>query len=170
MRIGEVKKGRASFLTKEALAFLLLYAAAPALADECTGGGAGTVSVTTTTLSFTDYNARDSAVDTASFTVTAACSGGSGGSVLPPLTVALAAGDGSYTQREMLQGAHVLDYQIFTNAGLTDVWGDGSGATSLPSTAGGAASQDFPGYGAIPPGQWVTAGSYADEITVTVSY
>jgi len=153
-----------------ALTLVCLVAAGPAFADECTGGAAGTVSVTATSLDFADYDARTTGPDENTFTVTAACSGGSGGAVLPPLQVALSTGDGSYTQRYMAKGADTLNYQVFVNAGLTQVWGDGSGATSIASTGGGTASQNFSGYGAISPGQWVSAGSYSDLITVTVSY
>jgi spore coat protein U-like protein len=153
-----------------ALTLLCLLAAGRASADECTGGAAGTVSVTATNLDFADYDARTAGPDENTFTVTAACSGGSGGAVLPPLQLALSTGDGSFTQRHMEKGADTLNYQVFINAGLTQIWGDGSGATAIVTNAGGTASQNFAGYGAINPGQWVSAGNYTDNITVMVSY
>jgi spore coat protein U-like protein len=152
------------------MSLIVLPAAGPAFADECTGGAAGTVSVMATSLDFAEYDARTAGADVNTFTVTASCSGGGGGAVLPPLQLALSTGDGSYAQRRMEKGADTLDYQVFLNAGLTQIWGDGSGATAIASTGGGTASQNFAGYGAISPGQWVSAGSYADSLTVTVSY
>jgi spore coat protein U-like protein len=153
-----------------ALILACLLLATAARADECTGGDAGSLSVIATPLNFADYVAISGMADETSFTLTAECSGGLGTPVLPPFNVSLSPGNGSYTQRHMTKAADVLNYQIFSDAGMTTIWGDGSGGTSTVGSAGGAASQDFQGYGAIPAGQWVSPGSYEDVITVTVSY
>jgi spore coat protein U-like protein len=108
--------------------------------------------------------------DVVPFSVTLACVGGSGNSTLPESSVALSAGSGSYSDREMQQGNTRLAYQVFMNAGLSTVWGDGSGATSVMSSPGGTSSQEIIGYGVISPGQWVQPGIYSDTLTVTVSY
>lgn len=83
-------------------------------------------------------------------------------------------GSGTYSSREMAAGSHTLEYQLYTDAARTTVWGDGSGATEVVSDGYllslGPETRNYPVYGAVPPGQWVAAGSYADTITVTVNY
>jgi spore coat protein U-like protein len=152
-----------------ALSLVLCLAAKAAWAGECAGAD-GSVTVSVTALSFGDYFASAPAADTGNFTVTASCVGGTDSPVLPPLSVALTSGLGGFAARMMANGPDSLSYQIYTDAALNNVWGDGSGGTTLDSTGGGAPSQDFTGYGRIPAGQWVSVGSYADSITVTVGY
>lgn len=83
-------------------------------------------------------------------------------------TIALSTGNGSYGQREMLSGAIVLDYNLYTNASRTTIWGDGSGVTSNVGGSGVSASHTV--YGRVPALQNKPAGSYADTIVVTVTY
>ena len=83
-------------------------------------------------------------------------------------TVSLGTGGGSYGQREMLSGATILNYNLYTNATRTTVWGDGSGITSTVSGSGVSASHTV--YGRIPARQNKPAGSYTDVIVVTVTF
>jgi len=45
-------------------------------------------------------------------------------------SIALSAGNGSYTQRTMVFGSHVLEYNLYRDAALQQVWGDGSSSSS----------------------------------------
>jgi spore coat protein U-like protein len=83
-------------------------------------------------------------------------------------TVSLDSGSGSYAQRMMSGGAGQLGYNLYTDSSRTTVWGDGLGATSNVSASG--ILVDLPVYGRIPARQNVGAASYADSITVTVTY
>jgi spore coat protein U-like protein len=87
-------------------------------------------------------------------------------------TVALSTGNGSYTQREMKSGSHILDYNIYTNSGHTTIWGNGSSGNSTNSgsfTASGG-NTSFTAYGEVPAQAGPASGSYTDSITVTVTY
>ena len=73
---------------------------------------------------------------------------------------------GTYTTRTMLSGANSLDYNLYTDAARTQVWGDFfTGGTISVAPAGTPATLNV--YGRIPAGQNVATGSYTDSITVT---
>lgn len=95
-------------------------------------------------------------------------------------TIALNGGvNGTLAQRKMKDtgsSTDLLNYQLYTTAGNTAVWGDSTGGTSTQSytSASAATVQPFTVYGTIPSGQNVTpssvANSYQDTITVTVTF
>lgn len=131
----------------------------------------GTPAVSATSLAFGSYSPQASLAQQSNVTVTAACAGGLAGGTLPPFTVAMSTGSGSFSQRKMISGTYSLKYQIYTSASLSTVWGDGTGSTStIAGGNGGTASQTLTGYGVISINQYVTPGSYTDTITVTLSY
>jgi spore coat protein U-like protein len=152
-----------------ALILSLILAAPTAWAGECSGPD-GSVTVSVTPLTFNDYFASNPAPDIGNFTVNAACTGGSDSPVLPPLSVGLTTGSGNFGARTMANGAAILDYQIYSDETLINVWGDGAGSGAAVSTSGGSQSQAFTGYGKIFAGQWVTVGTYTDRVTVTITY
>jgi spore coat protein U-like protein len=90
-------------------------------------------------------------------------------------TVELSSGtSGSFTTRTLKNGSSSLSYNLYTSASLAQVWGDGTGGTQTMTGSFPAALlmnvQTFNIFGNIPGGQNVPMGSYADTITVTVSY
>ena len=78
--------------------------------------------------------------------------------------------DATITTRKMQSGTNSLDYSLFTDAGGTTVWGDGT----TGSTIGGTGTGQFVATaitGVIPANQTtVPAGTYTDTVTVTVNY
>lgn len=48
-------------------------------------------------------------------------------------TIALSTGSGTFLQRTLVFTTHRLDYNLFTDAARTTIWGDGSGGTSMVS-------------------------------------
>jgi spore coat protein U-like protein len=91
-----------------------------------------------------------------------------------PFTVALNAGNtGSFTNRLMVSGANTLQYNLYTTAALTTVWGNGTAATATNSGAGTGVSTPvaFTVYGSIPSQPTAVPGTgYTDTVTVTVNY
>jgi spore coat protein U-like protein len=77
----------------------------------------------------------------------------------------------SFANRRMTAGANLLNYNIYTTAARTVVWGNGTGGTAtLPGTGTGTA-QSVTVYGRVASGQTsVPAGSYVDTVAVTVTY
>lgn len=82
--------------------------------------------------------------------------------------VLLSAGVGTFAQRRMEQGTARLNYNLYSDAALTSIFGDG---TPPSVTVADVARQiDILIYGRIPIDQWVDAGPYADTITITINY
>jgi spore coat protein U-like protein len=95
-----------------------------------------------------------------------------------PYTVALNAGTtagGTLAQRLMGSGANKLQYNLFTTAALTTIFGDGTGGTGTGAGtgAGVATANTLTVFGQLPDNatnQAAVPGSYSDTITVTVTY
>jgi spore coat protein U-like protein len=157
----------------------LLLAAAEA-APGATASATMTVSVTVAStctvsanpLNFGTYQPGQGNMS-ASTTLAVLCSKGA------PFSVALNAGTGGagVTQRLMAMGANRLQYNLYTTAAHTTVWGDGSQSTATVSGVGrglanGAAVTQTV-YGQVPDtaaNVSLSPGLYSDTITVTVSY
>ena len=142
-----------------ALGALVLWCAtcsAPAL-------GAVTCSFTVASgVNFGNYDVFNGATTTANGTLTFNCTGvGPGGD---SVTIALNRGLHSpvLPNRNMANGAQLLSYNLYTNAALTIIWGNGNHGTVEygPITAFDSTPVTVTIYGAIPAGQDLTAGSY----------
>ena len=119
--------------------------------------------VSATALGFGNYTG---AVNSATSTITVTCSNSTTYTV--GLGVGLATG-ATVTTRQMQNGAALLNYGLFSNGTWTTNWGNTSGTNWVSGTGNGAA-QPLTVYGQIPAAQYVTPGSYADTIAVTVTY
>lgn len=85
-----------------------------------------------------------------------------------PYSISLSPGGGSYATRSMTDGAHTFNYNLYTDATYTIVWGDGTGSTATVGGSGTTAIHTV--YGRIPARQNAHMGTYFDSITVTVSF
>jgi spore coat protein U-like protein len=64
-----------------------------------------------------------------------------------------------------------LGYALYSNSGMTTIWGDGTNGTSVVgSQTGNGTAQSIPVYGQIQAGQYPTPGSYSDTVVATVTY
>lgn len=81
---------------------------------------------------------------------------------------------GSYSGREMSNSTHTLGYNLYTDSNRTTVWGDGTSSTSMVSDSYTLSiintSRNYTIYGRISGSQNVSAGSYTDTITATVTF
>ena len=129
-------------------------------------------SVSATGVAFGIYDTTAAAPDDATGTISVSCTPLSG---LAGYTVSLSTGSsGSYTARRMASGGSTLNYNLYSDAARTQVWGNGSGGTDtvgsfiLLAFFGGFGTHQV--YGRIPARQAADPGSYADTIIVTVTY
>lgn len=153
---------------------LMLAIVATASAATVSGGAvAMSCTVGATAVNFGIYNPLSGIPDDATGSVTVTCD------VLVQLlaswTIALNAGNGGgYAPRLMNNGISTLSYNLYTSAAHSNVWGDGSGTTTLVSDQRtlivGSNISNYTVYGRIPAGQDAAAGSYLDTIVVTVNY
>jgi spore coat protein U-like protein len=86
-----------------------------------------------------------------------------------------AGNSGSYSQRLMTSGSASLQYNLYTTAAYTSIWGDGSPGSSIytGTGTGTATPLSFTIYGMLPDStynQTVTPGIYGDTIFVVVSF
>ena len=96
-------------------------------------------------------------------------------SLLVSYTILLSTGSGSsFMPRKMASGREGLEYNLYTNANRTTVWGDESAGTAIvrESYLLGLATvtRNYAIYGRLFARQNVPAGVYSDVITVTVNY
>ena len=131
-----------------------------------------TCAVSANPLSFGSYRPGEGSAS-ASTTLAVRCAKGT------QFTVALDAGTGGTTiaRREMTFGSFKLQYNLYTTAARTTVWGDGTQSSSTVSGIGHGLSTGQAivetVYGQVPDiaaNQDLIPGLYTDTIRVTVSY
>jgi spore coat protein U-like protein len=83
---------------------------------------------------------------------------------------------GTFNPRRMKRsgGTDLLDYNVYTDVTRTAIFGDGSGGSSRvfvnrPGPANRDWSANISMYARIPPSQNVSAGTYSDTLTATVT-
>jgi len=157
-----------------ALAMGVAQADAPAASPSTTLNAATSVAAKCTTLTanaitFDAYVPDEANDNTKDTTVTVKCT------LNTPITIAMDKGtNGSSTSARKLKitdGTHAdtLSYNLYSNAGRTTLWGEGSDKVSKIGE-GLLMTSTYNVYGKIPAAQDVTPGSYADAVTVTVAY
>ncbi|MDR7993823.1 spore coat U domain-containing protein [Thermosynechococcus sp. TG252] len=78
---------------------------------------------------------------------------------------------GRFTPRQMTSGRERLDYNLYIDAARTQIWGDGTGGSSLRTLVPvNHAPTTLEIFGRIPTRQFVPAGIYSNTIVVTLEY
>lgn len=88
-------------------------------------------------------------------------------------SIALGAGTGpgaTIANRRMKLGSETILYQLYTNPGRSNVWGDGAGGSVVGGTGTGNAPPNLIVYGRVPAQPTPSAGSYGDTVVITVNY
>jgi spore coat protein U-like protein len=83
-------------------------------------------------------------------------------------SIALSTGAGTYEQRVMTSGLHQLLYNLYTDATLSTVWGDGTGHSAMVGDSQLQATHTV--YGRIPARQNPQVGVYGDTIVITLTF
>jgi spore coat protein U-like protein len=158
-------------LTQAGLTLVLAwFGVARAFAIDCT--------VATSGVAFGTYDATLPTPTDSVGNITVRCNHVGGGAQKTSYTVALSAGSsGDFARRTMRAGNSTLDYNLFSSAARTQVWGNGSRGSTL---VGGSLLVNpgkftinemvHPIYGRIPPLQSPEPGSYSDTILITLSF
>jgi len=168
--------------TGNACRFRILMVCAALLAAVAPGVIAGTSTTTftvsatvlaactmsATNMDFGDYDANSGTPNDTTSTLSVQCTNGQA------YVVSLDAGTTSgntVAARNMTDGgSDLLSYGLYTDAGRTSVWGDGTNGSSTVSGTGNGSQQSLTVYGRVPISQLVAQGSYSDTITATVAY
>lgn len=144
---------------------LCLMTLVKAHALTCSAGG--------NTVAFGNYNVLSSTPTDGSATLSVTCNDLI--SILVDYTITLSTGSsGNYTARTMQNAGRNLQYNLYTDAARTIVWGNGSGGSS--SVVDGyllsvlSITKFYTVYGRVPAQQVVPIGGYSDSIVMTVTY
>jgi spore coat protein U-like protein len=83
----------------------------------------------------------------------------------------------SGSQRRMKSGANFLNYNLYTNAGLTNAWTTAASSSSCSSAnscflgTGSGSAQSITVFGQMPAvGTAPATGTYSDTVTMTITY
>ncbi len=88
-------------------------------------------------------------------------------------SLSASSGSGTFSQRTLVSAGSTLGYNLYASPSYASVWGDGTGGTSTISDGyplSALTTRNYTVYGRIPAGQNVPAGTYADTVTITISY
>ena len=127
---------------------------------------------------FGNYDTLTAGAVLSSATVTVSCTVALGPLNAIPYTVSLGPSQTSGTMQRKLAGpgSARLQYNLYTDAARSVVWGDGSGGSQVvsssvtPASLGVPATKAHTAHGSIPALQSVRVGAYSDTILVTVDY
>ena len=149
-----------------AAAFLVLALAAPAVADppiRCTFDSVPE-------LAFGAYDVMSAFAVTSTGQLMFTCKG-------KDFTVVVGLGRGSSnnpltrTMRDLSRGSSVLYYNVFSDPGHTQIWGDGTfGSAPVVAIAKNNTRVTLPFYGLIPANQDADPGRYGDSLVVTLNF
>lgn len=118
-------------------------------------------------LAFGNYDPTSASAVDATTTVQVTCTTGTSFTV--GLNAGLASG-ATVTTRKLQNGANLLAYQLYSNAGRTTNWGNTPGTDTPAATVATTTPTTLTVYGRLAALQNVPAGSYSDTVTVTVNY
>jgi spore coat protein U-like protein len=170
--IATVEPQRAPARAAAILGLALLAPVAAVAAVDC--------SVSATGVAFGAYDPSLSPPDDSTGSITVTCDYiAPGGATDANYMITLSTGtSGVYSQRQMVAGAGRLGYNLFGDAGRSQVWGNASGGTTIisgtlrvgPGVGNGTRSQTHTLYGRVPALQDADTGAYADSILVTLTF
>ena len=149
----------------------ILLAAAIFLTLLNTGTASAACSVSATPVSFGSYDTFSPSPTDTTGSVIVTCDEQQPPRVIAAISQSASSGTFSPRWMHLATGSDVLEYNIYTNKQYTKIWGDSSGNTYTESSA---VKENKPWvstlYARIPAGQDVSAGSYNDTLTVTITW
>lgn len=123
--------------------------------------------VTTTSINFGNYDVGLTLPNDSTGTITVTCDKTSQVTIM----IGPSPNSGVFNPRRMkhLTLSDFLQYNLFTDASRTVIWGDGTqGTSAIIRKVIKAKPEIATVYGRIPAGQDVSAGQYSDTLTVTI--
>ncbi len=140
--------------------WLLSASSAWAQAASCT--------ISVSSIAFGNYNVFTATDDDSTGTITYRCNA-------TAFNISISLSDGSsstFSPRTLRNGTEVLQYNLYRNAARTTIWGDGTGGTSVYTSANPANNTNINVtiYARIPAQQDVSAGSYTDTVSAVINF
>lgn len=132
--------------------------------------------VSTTAVAFGVHNPLSAGPHDSSGNVHVSCTTTLGLAVTVTTDLGFGNNSAAFSPRKMASGTNRLNYDLYTDAAHTTIWGDGTSGTGhmiegLTLSLLAPVTRDYPVYGRIPGSQTtVPPGSYTDTVVVTVTY
>lgn len=142
-------------------------------------GAAADCTVTAVGVNFGIYDPYIATPDDSVGEITVTCTHLSGPALEVRYTVTLSTGGGgTYAPRRLRAGTDLLGYNLWSDAGRSSIWGNGSSGTVIvtgllkvgPGVGNGVRTAVHPIYGRIPALQDAAEGDYLDSIVATLTY
>jgi spore coat protein U-like protein len=124
--------------------------------------------ISVTSIAFGNYNVFTTTADDSTGTITYRCN-----SQAANISIALSDGSSTtFSPRTMRKGTELLQYNLYRNAARTNIWGDGTGGTSVYTSANppNNSNVNLTIYGRIPAQQDVSAGNYSDTVSAVINF
>lgn len=161
-----------SFVYKVTVILSLLFLS-PTVWGSCIGLNC-TCTIAANPFNFGSYAPLSGTTTSTTGTVSVTCSALIAGLNVSYVISLTSGSSGTYTARKMQFSPYQLNYNLYTDAAYSTVWGDGTASTSTVSDSYNLAlismTRNYTVYGLIPASQQVGAGSYTDTITATVTF
>jgi len=124
--------------------------------------------ISVTSIAFGNYSVFTTTADDSTGTITYRCNAQAN-------NISIALSDGSsttFSPRTLRKGSEVLQYNLYRNAARTTIWGDGTGGTSVYTSANppNNSNVNVTIYGRIPAQQDVSAGNYSDTVSAVINF
>jgi spore coat protein U-like protein len=146
------------------LVSLFVLAAAMVVGGRC--ASAQTCSISTTSITFGVYNVFDTLPLTTTGSVNYRCTWW----VHKPSVYLSKGSASSNSPRQMANGANRLSYNLYLDAGRTQIWGDPNPYSYSVNGWQWLPDVTLTVYGSIPAGQDVPAGTYSDSVIATLNF
>ena len=128
--------------------------------------------ISTTAVAFPAYDPivthATTADDSTAGAVTIACTKNTTASI--GLGLGLNATASQRRMEDVSTATNYLNYELYSNAGRTTVWGNAAGSWYTPPAAPDKNPRTFQVYGRIAPGQDIPASTYNDTVVATVNF
>ncbi len=155
-------------MRRKQLALTLVLALAATICGAGAAEGAVSCTLSAVGVSFGTYNVFSASPLDSTGSVTYNCSGITGSS---SITINLSKGGAtSFNPRQMKKSLETLNYNLFTDAARSTIWGDATSGTSRYGPIKPVSSNTITIYGRIPAGQDVSAGAYTDTVVATLNF
>ena len=154
-------------MTRRRLLIAITVLAGALLTSDVFAQGAS-CTISATSVNFGSYNVFDGPALDSTGTITYRCNGAANN-----ISISLSKGlSSTYSPRLMSKGVEALSYNLYTNAGHTNIWGDGTSGTTVYVRANPPNNSDvnLTIYGRVPSGQDVSAGTFIDTVSATINF
>ena len=140
------------------------------LLNSLPGGTEAACQIAATSINFGKYDVFDITAVNGMGSITVSCDEAPTADVAISISESLYSGDFYNRQMKNMGDGNLLNYNVYTDIAQTKIWGNGTGSSStqLIKNVTKNKAKMVTVYGSIPARQNISAGTYGDNLTVTI--